>query len=316
MLLCAGRWCRLSSRVTLPSAVSPARVSCSSRVSVLTARASAGTSGRGGKIEHRGTFRAPLANGPGAGHLNPPPVGVVIMGMTKKSAERSRRAPGDGKRTCRVAVRYTPSEVAKVEAAAAREGLVTAAWLGNAGLALADRMAGRGAGQPGGTRRPGGCHREGPPGRRPAQPGRQDHARHRPGQRAIEYIAGKVWERVAGARRRGDGGRRARAESPAAPVIGRVVSRPRRPHRLLRYLFGPGRHDQHTNPHLVAAWCGDPAHLEPPGRVPRPPRAPARPDPGGAHRPGPRQGPRRRGVALRGPGRARRPRHGRRARGR
>lgn len=48
-------------------------------------------------------------------------------------------------------------------------------------------------------------------------------------------------------------------------MIGRVVSRPRRPHRLLRYLFGPGRHREHTNPHLVAAWCGDPAHLEPAG---------------------------------------------------
>ncbi len=37
-----------------------------------------------------------------------------------------------------MAVRYTPGELAKVEAAAAREGLVTAAWLGEAGLALAD----------------------------------------------------------------------------------------------------------------------------------------------------------------------------------
>ena len=60
------------------------------------------------------------------------------MGMTKKSADRSRRAPGDGKRTYRVAVRYTPSEIAQVEAAAVREGLVTAAWLGNVGLALSD----------------------------------------------------------------------------------------------------------------------------------------------------------------------------------
>ncbi len=47
-------------------------------------------------------------------------------------------------------------------------------------------------------------------------------------------------------------------------MIGRVVSRPRRPHQLLRYLFGPGRDHQHTSPHLVAAWCGDPAHFEPP----------------------------------------------------
>jgi hypothetical protein len=58
--------------------------------------------------------------------------------MTKKIADRSRRAPGDGKRTCRVAVRYTPGEFAQVEAAAEREGLVTAAWLGGAGLALSD----------------------------------------------------------------------------------------------------------------------------------------------------------------------------------
>lgn len=66
--------------------------------------------------------------------------------MSRKIAGRSRRAPGDGKRTCRVAVRYTPGELAKVEAAAAREGLVTAAWLGDAGLVLADPApAGRGA---------------------------------------------------------------------------------------------------------------------------------------------------------------------------
>lgn len=61
--------------------------------------------------------------------------------MTKKSATRSRRAPGDDKRTCRVAVRYTPDEVAKVEAAAARAGMVTAAWLGDAGLTLSDLRA-------------------------------------------------------------------------------------------------------------------------------------------------------------------------------
>jgi hypothetical protein len=48
-------------------------------------------------------------------------------------------------------------------------------------------------------------------------------------------------------------------------VIGKVVSRSRRPHGLLRYLFGPGRHSEHTNPHLVAAWCGHPYDLEPSG---------------------------------------------------
>lgn len=38
--------------------------------------------------------------------------------------------------------------------------------------------------------------------------------------------------------------------------------------RLLGYLFGPGRHEEHQNPHLVAAWnsAGDLAGLEPPIR--------------------------------------------------
>jgi hypothetical protein len=48
-------------------------------------------------------------------------------------------------------------------------------------------------------------------------------------------------------------------------VIGRVVSRPKRPHRLLEYLFGPGKDNEHVDPHLVAAWSGHPAHFEPPG---------------------------------------------------
>ena len=29
--------------------------------------------------------------------------------------------------------------------------------------------------------------------------------------------------------------------------------------RTVNYLFGPGKHNEHTNPHLVAAW--DPAWL-------------------------------------------------------
>lgn len=48
-------------------------------------------------------------------------------------------------------------------------------------------------------------------------------------------------------------------------MIGRVVSRPKRPHRLLKYLFGPGRNNEHVNPRLVAVWAGHPGHLEPPG---------------------------------------------------
>jgi hypothetical protein len=49
----------------------------------------------------------------------------------------------------------------------------------------------------------------------------------------------------------------------AGGVIGRVVGRGARPHGLLRYLFGPGRSNEHVSPSLVAAWGGDPAALEP-----------------------------------------------------
>lgn len=36
---------------------------------------------------------------------------------------------------------------------------------------------------------------------------------------------------------------------------------------LLRYLFGPGKANEHTDPHLVATWDGDPARLEPQGTI-------------------------------------------------
>jgi hypothetical protein len=48
-------------------------------------------------------------------------------------------------------------------------------------------------------------------------------------------------------------------------VIGRVVRRGDSVRNVLRYLFGPGKANEHTDPHLVAAW-GDPADLEPPVR--------------------------------------------------
>jgi hypothetical protein len=47
-------------------------------------------------------------------------------------------------------------------------------------------------------------------------------------------------------------------------VIGKVL-RGQRPRGLLYYLFGPGRREEHTNPHIVAGWR-DPAELEPPLR--------------------------------------------------
>jgi hypothetical protein len=45
-------------------------------------------------------------------------------------------------------------------------------------------------------------------------------------------------------------------------VIGKVL-RGERVDGLLRYLFGPGRANEHTAPHLVASWDGAPAKLEP-----------------------------------------------------
>jgi len=53
------------------------------------------------------------------------------------------------------------------------------------------------------------------------------------------------------------------------PVIGKVL-RGTNAGGLLRYLYGPGRANEHTEPHLVAGFC-DPAELEPerlPGRSP------------------------------------------------
>jgi hypothetical protein len=61
----------------------------------------------------------------------------------RHAAPRSRRAPAEAKRTSRVAVRFTPAQLAEVDAAAARDGLLTAAWLGNVGLAQADPCASR-----------------------------------------------------------------------------------------------------------------------------------------------------------------------------
>src|SRR5712675_470789 len=52
-----------------------------------------------------------------------------------------------------------------------------------------------------------------------------------------------------------------RDRNRTAPVIGKVL-RGRNARRLLYYLFGPGKANEHTDPHLVAGF-GDPAELEP-----------------------------------------------------
>ena len=50
-------------------------------------------------------------------------------------------------------------------------------------------------------------------------------------------------------------------------MIGKI-SEPRgeRCEPLIRYLYGPGRHEEHTDPHIVAGWR-HPAELEPPLRA-------------------------------------------------
>src|SRR5207237_785164 len=49
----------------------------------------------------------------------------------------------------------------------------------------------------------------------------------------------------------------------AAPMIGKIaVPRGLRVEPLIYYLYGPGRREEHTDPHIVAGWR-HPAELEP-----------------------------------------------------
>ncbi len=51
------------------------------------------------------------------------------------------------------------------------------------------------------------------------------------------------------------------------PVIGKITApRGERVEPLIYYLYGPGRHEEHTDPHIVAGWR-HPAELEPPLRA-------------------------------------------------
>ena len=60
-------------------------------------------------------------------------------------------------------------------------------------------------------------------------------------------------------------GRGGRADPGGVAVIGRVHPRGALIGGLIRYLYGPGKHEEHTNPRLVAAWqgSGDLHTLEP-----------------------------------------------------
>ena len=56
------------------------------------------------------------------------------------------------------------------------------------------------------------------------------------------------------------------AQSGNRPVIGKISApRGERVEPLIWYLFGPGRHEEHTDPHIIAGWR-HPAELEPPLR--------------------------------------------------
>lgn len=46
-------------------------------------------------------------------------------------------------------------------------------------------------------------------------------------------------------------------------MIGRVHKRGKRVSGLLRYLYGPGKHEEHVNPRMIASWDDDPGLLEP-----------------------------------------------------
>src|SRR5450759_2974718 len=59
-----------------------------------------------------------------------------------------------------------------------------------------------------------------------------------------------------------EGGWRERGRRGGAGVIRRVFHG-RSPYGLVRYLYGEGRRNEHTEPHLIASWDDDPAGLEP-----------------------------------------------------
>jgi hypothetical protein len=46
-------------------------------------------------------------------------------------------------------------------------------------------------------------------------------------------------------------------------VIGKVLDRGRRVGGLVRYLYGPGKAEEHRDPHIVASWTGETSTLEP-----------------------------------------------------
>ena len=174
----------------------------------------------------------------------------------RPAGRRSRQA---AKRLRRVEFALTDEEFAELDAAATQAGLARGAYAAQAALANA-----RGEDQPGrrsGAGGTGGGHPLcwiGPEGRSEPEPGGREAERHRTVFRRPSSVRGGEHPEGAPPGRGGGG------TAEEASVIGKVL-RGERPAGLIHYLYGPGKHEEHTDPHIVAGWR-HPAELEPPLR--------------------------------------------------
>jgi hypothetical protein len=173
-----------------------------------------------------------------------------------RSRRRSRQAAG---RVRSVRFGLTEEEYEEVGTAAADAGLAKGAYAAQATLAAAGACsARRGFSVPAGADRTDPRGRAGPPDRGQLKSGGGEAERHR------AALGGSLAVRGGEPAESGTPGRRGGGGAEASAVIGKVL-RGGRPNGLIRYLYGPGKREEHTDPHLVAGWR-DPAELEPPLR--------------------------------------------------
>src|SRR6266516_209419 len=144
--------------------------------------------------------------------------------------------------------------------AAGRAGQGSVCGGGGAG-GRARRVQFRGRSAAGGVGRADPFRRARPADRRQPEPSRGEAERHRTAFRRPSSVRRGEHPQSAPARR--GGGTRAQA----AAVIGKIIEpRGEQVRGLIYYLYGPGRANEHTYPHLVAGWR-HPAELEPPLRL-------------------------------------------------
>ena len=180
-------------------------------------------------------------------------------GPPRPGARSRRRSRQPVRRARSVRFGLTEEEYGEVGEAAAQAGMAKGAYAAHATLA-----AGPGADEPSRCAVPPGAHRADPGGRAgPAdrcelEPGGCEAECHRAAVGGLAAIRrGKRAESGTAGRRGGDG-------AEASSVIGKVL-RGQQPAGLIRYLYGPGRREEHRDPHIVAGWR-HPAELEPPLR--------------------------------------------------